>query len=144
MSAYVDSSLLMKLYVREPRSPEAVAIVQNSVTPLIFTALHQLEIAGAIRCNVQRGTLTPSKAASALRLFRQDLKDGAYVIPAVDWSRVFQRAHRLSRHHSRPLLARSLDLLHVACALELGAVEFLSFDDRQSKVASAEGLKCLP
>jgi predicted nucleic acid-binding protein len=39
---------------------------------------------------------------------------------------------------------RSLDLLHVATALEIGAMEFLSFDDRQRRTARAEGLNVLP
>ncbi len=29
MQAYADSSLLIKLYVREPNSPEAVALVRG-------------------------------------------------------------------------------------------------------------------
>lgn len=62
----------------------------------------------------------------------------------MDWPQVFSLAHRLSQLHSRPLLARSLDLLHVACALKLGASDFLSFDERQSKVAKAERLLSLP
>ena len=41
-------------------------------------------------------------------------------------------------------LMRSLDLLHVAAALELRAKSFLSFDTRQRQAARAEGLKILP
>jgi predicted nucleic acid-binding protein len=41
-------------------------------------------------------------------------------------------------------LVRSLDLLHVALALELGTSEFLTFDDRQRQAASAEGFKVIP
>ncbi len=104
----------------------------------------RLEILGSIRCNVKRGTLTSAKAAQALRLLRNDLKTGVYVIPLVDWPQVFKQAHRLSQRHSRPLLARSLDLLHVACALELGASDFLSFDERQSKAAKTERMQIVP
>ncbi len=114
--------------------------IQSVGKPPLFTPLHQLEISGAIRCNVKRGTLTASKAAQALLLLRRDLNMGVYAIPSLDWPRLFKRAHHLSRLHSRPLLARSLDLLHVACALELGVANFLSFDDRQRKVAKAENL----
>ncbi len=143
MFAYADSSLLLKLYVLEPNSQAAVSAVQSLDKPLIFTPLHKLEILGAIRCNVKRGTVTASNAAQALRLLRNDLKTGVYIIPSVDWSQVFQQAHRLSQHHSRTLLARSLDLLHVACALELGVTKFLSFDERQSKVAQALRMQTL-
>ena len=36
---------------------------------------------------------------------------------------------------------RTLDTLHVASALELGAERFWTFDDRQAKLARAVGLK---
>ncbi len=62
----------------------------------------------------------------------------------MDWPSVFRRAHRLSRRHAATLAVRSLDLLHVALALEMSAGEFLSFDDRQGKTATAEGLTVLP
>jgi predicted nucleic acid-binding protein len=35
---------------------------------------------------------------------------------------------------------RTLDSLHVACALELNVKRFWSFDDRQRKLAKATGL----
>ena len=39
---------------------------------------------------------------------------------------------------------RSLDVLHVATALHLGAREFLTFDANQRKLAAAEKLKVKP
>jgi len=36
---------------------------------------------------------------------------------------------------------RTLDSLHVACALELKAERFWTFDERQAKLARVEGLK---
>jgi len=131
---------MLKLYVREPNSPEAISAVQHAASPLVFTDLHKLEMLGSIRCSVKRGTLTQTSAAQALRLFRRDLKSEVYVRPVVDWPRVYARAHRLSQSHSRSLLVRSLDLLHVACALELRSLEFLTFDGRQKQVARAVGL----
>ena len=41
-------------------------------------------------------------------------------------------------------LARSLDILHVAAALTLGARVVVSFDDRQRKIARRARLKVLP
>ena len=54
------------------------------------------------------------------------------------------RARELSDRHTPTLATRSLDLLHVAAALLLDVKEFYSFDDRQRKAASAEGLKVKP
>jgi predicted nucleic acid-binding protein len=39
---------------------------------------------------------------------------------------------------------RLLDILHVATAKALGAVEFLSFDEKQRRLARAEGLAPRP
>jgi predicted nucleic acid-binding protein len=53
------------------------------------------------------------------------------------------RAGELSREFSRTLGTRSLDVLHVASALELGFRSFLTFDIRQQRLARAVGLKTL-
>ncbi|OYW72142.1 MAG: hypothetical protein B7Z37_25790 [Verrucomicrobia bacterium 12-59-8] len=139
-----DSSLLLKLYLREPETPAALAALNNVAGPVIFTPLHRLEIVNAIRRNLASQRIHRRQAQSALQTLRSDLRSGFYLQPPLDWTRVFQRAHQLSRKHARRLLVRSLDLLHVALALELGATEFLTFDDRQKQTASAEGLKVAP
>jgi len=47
----------------------------------------------------------------------------------------------LARRCGPKLGVRTLDSLHVACALELKAERFWTFDERQAKLAKAEGLK---
>ena len=111
---------------------------------MIFTPLHRLEIINAIRRNLASKRIRRKQALKALQTLRADLRSGFYLQPPLDWSKVFQRSHRLSRKHASKLLVRSLDLLHVALALELGTNEFLTFDDRQRQAASAEGLKVIP
>lgn len=44
MMAYADSSLLLKLYLREPETPAALAAVRALAQPIAFTYLHRLEI----------------------------------------------------------------------------------------------------
>lgn len=41
-------------------------------------------------------------------------------------------------------LCRSLDTLHVALALELGATEFCTFDARQAAMAKTANLAVMP
>jgi len=53
----------------------------------------------------------------------------------------FERCAELARRHGPKLGVRTLDSLHVACALELKAERFWTFDERQAKLAKAEGLK---
>jgi predicted nucleic acid-binding protein len=161
--AYADSSLLLKLYLREPETPAALAALNKATGPVIFTALHRLEITNAIRRNLAAKNIRRGQALKALQTLRHDLRSGFYHQPAVDWARVFRRAQGLSRRHAGKLAVRSLDLLHVALALEFPSVyvsstpyqgytmkgltlggEFLTFDNRQRQAASAEGLIVTP
>lgn len=144
MPAYADSSLLLKLYIREPETTAAWQVVNRLQEPLVFTPLHRLEMLNGIRRCAATQKVTRAQAVRAMLLLRTHVQSGRYTLPAVPWQAVFQRAHHLSRKHARKLLVRSLDLLHVALALEIGATEFLTFDDRQRQTASAEGLKMVP
>jgi predicted nucleic acid-binding protein len=56
---------------------------------------------------------------------------------------VFATAESLSAAHGISTLCRSLDTLHVALALELGATEFCTFDLRQARMAAAAGLNVI-
>ena len=53
----------------------------------------------------------------------------------------FETCAELARRYGPKLGVRTLDSLHVACALELKAERFWTFDERQAKLARAEGLK---
>ena len=111
--AYADSSLLLKLYLREPETPAALAAMGRASGPVFFTELHRLEIVNAIRRNLAAKRIRRSQALKALRTLRHDLRSGCYTLRPVDWPGVFRRAHRLSRRHAAKLAVRSLDLLHV-------------------------------
>ena len=58
----------------------------------------------------------------------------------MDWVAVLREAEKLGAAHAEDLGCRSADLFHVAAAAELGADLFLSFDERQMKMAKAAGL----
>jgi predicted nucleic acid-binding protein len=53
----------------------------------------------------------------------------------------FELCADLARRYGPKLGTRTLDSLHVACALELKAERFWTFDERQAKLAKAAGLK---
>jgi len=53
----------------------------------------------------------------------------------------FERCADLARRYGPKFGMRTLDTLHVACALELEAERFWTFDERQAKLAKAVGLK---
>jgi predicted nucleic acid-binding protein len=53
----------------------------------------------------------------------------------------FELCADLARRYGPKLGIRTLDSLHVACALELKAERFWTFDERQAKLAKAVGMK---
>ena len=53
----------------------------------------------------------------------------------------FELCADLARRYGPKFGMRTLDTLHVACALELKAERFWTFDERQAKLAKAQGMK---
>ena len=56
---------------------------------------------------------------------------------------MFGRAALLSGRYASRHLTRSLDILQVATALELGCTRFVTFDNRQARLAVACRLKAV-
>jgi len=141
LDLYLDSSALVKLYVREPETTELSAFVRKYAPPLPFSSLHELELTHALERRREEGDLTTLQLNQITAALDQDLTTGVLARPTADWPGTFARAIHLLRQH-RGL--RSLDALHIGLALESGAVWFVTYDRRQGKAASAEGLKLWP
>ena len=144
MNAYFDSALLVKSYVEEETSPLADALLMAQAPPVVFTELHGLEVRTALRLKRFRGELTAAELSGALQTLQADLAAGLLAKPPLDLRALFHRAEALSASHATETGARSLDILHVAAALELDAAAFASLDVRQRAVAHKAGLKLLP
>jgi len=105
-----------------------------------LTPLHLAEWAHAIAQHVFRKELTPSEAQKMHLHFESDRSTGRWLATSLP-EHAFDRCADLARRHGSRLGMRTLDSLHVACALELKAARFWTFDERQAKLAKAEGLK---
>ena len=143
MTVYVDTGILLKSYVLERDSAKAVSVLEAVGDPLIFSHLHAVEIPNAIRLKRFRKEITKAEEASAIRAFQSDIDEGRLTRPEYDLADTYIRAERLSSKYSGELGTRSLDLLHVATALECGCTGFASFDERQKKAAAQAGLKVI-
>src|SRR5262249_62290582 len=97
----------------------------------------RLEIINAICLAAFRGFITPAAHSDSIASFEEDFAEGRYVQADLLWRAALNRAGRLSREHTPTIGCRSLDVLHVASALELGLRDFLTFDARQQKLAQA-------
>ena len=139
MKTYVETSFIVSLYVTDSRSIDSRQRVQTLST-VWWTPLHSAEWAHAIAQQIFRGTLSPSEAQEMYRQLEDDRTDGPWLEVGLP-DRALDLCADLARRYGPKLGVRTLDSLHVACALELKAEHFWTFDERQAKLAKAEGLK---
>lgn len=144
MSAYADTGFVVSLYKVETTSARAAAAMKRVQTPVWISPPGELELRNAFQLALFRGEIDPKAAELKKSLFLEDVEKGVFAIMPVPASALYPKAVELAERHSARLGTRSLDLLHVAAAVLLGAEIFLSFDERQRKAARAEGLKIRP
>ncbi len=137
MSAYFDTSIITKWYVREADSEAALRMRQRFDPPAVLTHLHRLELSNAWQLKLFRKEIRKTVLARAREDLQTDVDAGVWIAPIYDLADVFRRAEDLSSSHTRKLGTRSLDVLHVAAALELSVETFVKGDSRQAKLASA-------
>ncbi len=142
-TVYADPSALLKLYLHEPESRGMAAWRAKARGPLSVTHHGRVELVNGIALAAHRKLITESAYDGALAALDDDFAQGRYVQADLLWRAALNRASELSREHSRRLGTRSLDVLHVASALELGFGTFISFDVRQQSLVKAVGLKLL-
>jgi hypothetical protein len=65
MNRYADSSFLVSCYVTDANTPQAKAWLLRTGGPLVFTALHSLEVRNAFELGVFRGLFAAANAAAA-------------------------------------------------------------------------------
>ena len=138
-SPYVDSGVLIKLYVREHNSAAAAGIVATYPSVKLYP-VQELEIRNTLRALGGRAIISHAQRAMAEHEFERDVILGRLRRAVPDWRQVFQVAMRLSTEHTAATLARSLDILHVAIAITDQADLFITGDQRQRDVAVREGL----
>ncbi len=144
LEAYADSSFLVSLYRQDDNQEAAQTYMARQKPVLRFTALNRVELRNALRNAESFRQMTAQDRRAAFRQIDEDVRDGLLVHTPVNWTDVFRRADELSEKHAATDGQRTIDLLHVAIALESGAQNFLSFDKRQRRLAKAAGLKVQP
>lgn len=140
MSLYADTGFICSLHAPDANTPRVLARMKRLREPLHFTALHRLEFRNAMRLRVFRGEITAEQRELSIQAILSDLAADVFRFADPSWPQAFLEAERLSAAHSESLGTRSFDILHVACALVLGAKTFFSFDKRQGALATAAGL----
>jgi predicted nucleic acid-binding protein len=138
LTIFADSSFIVSSYVQDIHSAEVIR--RMSLRPQVCaTPLNSAEVAHAIHQYAFRGKLGLFEARRAWLDFEQDCANGVWVLIGLP-ARIWDTSIDLARQHGPTLGVRTLDSLHVACALELKAKRFWTFDERQLRLAEAVGL----
>ena len=143
MSIYADTSFLVSLYVLDANSEKAASHIQRAKLPFLLTPFGELELTNAISLRLFRRELTSSKIKATQALIQKDLRDGVLQIQLLTMNH-FEKAMRMARRRTPQLGTRTLDILHVASALEFKAEMFYTFDRTQARLAKTEGLLVTP
>jgi len=135
-AAYFDSSVLLKRYVRENGSDNALVLTRSHL--IVSAAIAPLEMRSALRRIHEEGSLTIKALQVSLKRIESDRDRWDLVVISGE---VLQAAERLTVD----LNVRSLDSIHLACALLFQSkvkrrLEFITADVRQREAAQELGL----
>lgn len=136
---YLDTSALLKLYIREPGSEAVQTRIIAQDRPLPVWEIQEAELINALRLKAFWKDITPAQAETQIELFQDRRRRGLYAFPELHRSDLMNTFRKLSAETPR-LGCRTMDILHVACAVQLGAEDFLTFDERQRALALHAGL----
>ena len=142
MIVYADTSFLVAAYLRDTHSHEAYK--RMALGPhLPISPFSRAEFANAIYRQIFLKRVSEVDTRRAWRNFESDCSSGLLQIvafPETAWNVIVDLVGR----YVPTLGIRTLDSLHIACALELRADKFWTFDERQAKLAEAVGLDTNP
>jgi hypothetical protein len=145
MNAYPDTSFLCSAYRLQDHSPLACEYHEAMSEPLHFARLHEFEFLQSIKLEVWLHAANRTKGYLRHQV-NQMIADWQAVVAAglnlvtpCDMNAVIRLAATYSIQRTAKSGHRTLDVLHVASAVYLGAKEFLTFYSRQKKLANHAG-----
>jgi predicted nucleic acid-binding protein len=136
---YLDSSVVFSVHSTDNNSREAVRLLQGGSEPPVLTQLCEVEVVNALCLRIFRREITPKQAQESAGDLERNLRNGVFELRLFPES-AFTRARTLAQMITPVIGLRSVDLLHVAAALELGCNSLYTFDPKQSLAAQHAGL----
>ena len=133
MKLFLDSSAFAKRFVEEPGSQE-VEILCSQAAELGLSVICVPEIISALNRRLREKCLSQGDYAQAKQSLAQDVRDTVVVNLAPEIIR-----SSIEVLETTPV--RTMDALHIACAMAWGADLFASADHRQIAAAKTAGLK---
>jgi predicted nucleic acid-binding protein len=143
---YWDTSALVKLYAREADSEHFLHLLETAIRPMYASAIADVEVLCALHRKERFQDIAPG---SSLRLYERFLSDCATgrIVRVPYGADVASRAEEVVRaafKRSRPVVIRSLDVIHIASALTIKANRVVATDSRLREVASLNSLALVP
>jgi predicted nucleic acid-binding protein len=108
---------------------------------VVWTPWQRLEVFNSFRQLERTGMISSGKARQLIRLLEQEVKLGYWPHVEFDWLDAVRTACELSAELGLSIAIRSMDLFHVAVAIEVGADAILTLDGDQQTFADAAGLR---
>ncbi len=137
---FADTSFLISLYGMDVNTAAAKEQVSLRALPIHITTVNEFEFANALRLLVFRGKIETAASKTRMAAFESDKLEGHIVQTPCDTNQIFIKAASVSAAHTESGGHRAYDILQVAAALDSGATEFWTFDERQRTLAQAAGL----
>lgn len=141
LSAYLDASAFVKLFLPEPESESLNAGLQGH-RRLIVSDWTVTEAVSAIARRVREDAIDATVAADLYRRMMLSV-DGGYFLRAGSGRAIHREAERLLMALQADAL-RAGDALHLALALSVDAEAIVTFDLRLGRAAPRLGLQVVP
>ena len=142
---YCDTSFLGALYLpEEVFEPVARTISAAWEISIPFPWLTEIELCNAVYRGLGRKLYDKGTCVAVLRQISADKAAGILSPRLLESAVLFKGAMDLSKRFTAIHQCRTLDILHVAAALEFKANTLASFDSRQRQLALSVGLDLLP
>ena len=129
---YLDTSIVVKLYTREPDSAECEGIVSGH--RILSSELLYTELWSARLAKERNGVLSPDIRQQAWELFEFHLLDEVVQLVNIDGGVVRDAAETIARVHPHVPL-RTLDAIHLATFAGLDAGPLFTADRRMIDAA---------
>lgn len=141
MNAYIDTSVLVKRYLREPGSDTLNSLLASEIEHLETSIFTELELTASIERAKTIRRINSSEYRESIRHLEQDIQNGRISFVQVE-PKHWKTAKRLIKQRR----LRVGDAIQLACALasqkEWGnSLQFLCADHPLLEAARMEGLK---
>lgn len=129
---YLDTSVVVKLYTREPDSAECERIAAGH--RILSSELLYPELWSALLAKERRGVISPDERARVWQLFEFHLLDEVVELVNLDGQVLREAAEMIARVHPQVPL-RTLDAIHLATFAGIEAGPLFTNDRRMIEAA---------